>query len=215
MTPPERGAVPAHETRVPANTGWATVVRKGQHLRVRGWTIVDLVALDAHDVRHRFDQARTKTNQSTLFVTTGHALYSKSNVVMMVITEDTFAGRHDLQKGMCSRSVHELALRSGRLREKYGRDLSFEQLPDHGCWENLSAALASYDVPAEDIPSPLNLFQDMSIDVASGHLTNSGVRPTGDDGASVTLRAELDCIVGVSACPDLSVGGRDVFVRVT
>jgi uncharacterized protein YcgI (DUF1989 family) len=199
---------------VPANSGWAAVVSKGQQVRVRGWTIVDLVAFDAHDVRHRFDQARTKTNQTTLFVTTGHVLYSKSNEVMLSITEDTFEGTHDLQKGMCSRAVHELAFRKGLMAAKYLRDVSWEDLPDHGCWENLERALAPYGIPREDIPSPLNLFQHMAIDPHSGHMTNSRLRPSGPDGAHVTFRAEMDCLVALSACPDLSVGGREVLVRV-
>lgn len=206
-------AAPA-EITVPSNTGWTTEVRAGQHIRVRGWTIVDFVVFDAHDLRHRFDQARTKTNQNTLYVTAGHVLYSKSNTVMMTITEDTFEGTHDLQKGMCSRSTHELALRTGRMRESYLRDISLEELPDHGCWENLSRALEPYGVAPEDIPSPLNIFQNMAIDATTGHMTNSRVRPPEDGGAAVTFRAEIDCLVALSACPDLSIGGRDVLVAV-
>jgi uncharacterized protein YcgI (DUF1989 family) len=203
------------ETRVPPNSGWAAVVDRGASFRVRGWTIVDLVLFDAHDIRHRFDQARTKTNQSTLFVSEGHALYSKWNTVLATITEDTFEGHHDLQKGMCSRSVHELAFRSGAMRKKYLRNFSWDDLPDHGCWENLARALSPHGVPPEDIPSPLNLFQHMTIDAESGHMTNSRVRPAGQGGASVTFRAEMDCLVALSACPDLSVGGREVFVSIS
>ena len=210
----EQSPAESGEVVVPPNSGWAGVVAEGQHVRVRGWTIVDFVAFDAHDVRHRFDQARTKTNQSTLFVTAGHVLYSKSNEVMLSIVEDTFEGTHDLQKGMCSRAVHELAFHKGLTAAKYLRDISWEDLPHHGCWENLEAALAPYGIPREDIPSPLNLFQHMAIDPVSGHMTNSRLRPTGPGGAHVTFRAERDCLVALSACPDLSVGGREVLVRV-
>ncbi len=133
---------------------------------------------------------------------------------MLTIVEDTFEGKHDLQKGMCSRSVHELAFRTGRMRESYLRDISWDELPDHGCWENLSEALAPYGVPREDIPSPLNIFQHMAIDAVTGHLTNSRLRPAHGDGAHVTFRAEMDCLVGLSACPDLKIGGREVLVSV-
>jgi uncharacterized protein YcgI (DUF1989 family) len=203
------------EIEVPPNSGWSTNVLKGQHIRVRGWTIVDFVVFDAHDLRHRFDQARTKTNQNTLFVTEGHVLYSKSNAVLMTITEDTFEGTHDLQKGMCSRSTHELALRSGRMKESYLRDISLEELPDHGCWENLSRTLEPHGIAPEDIPSPLNIFQHMAIDAATGHMTNSKLRPPEDGGAYVTFRAEMDCLVALSACPDLSIGGKAVMVSVS
>lgn len=202
------------EIQVPPNSGWATVVSRGQQIRVRGWTIVDFVVFDAHNLRHRFDQARTKTNQNTLFVTEGHVLYSKSNEVMMTITEDTFEGTHDLQKGMCSRSRHELAFHRSRTKESYLREISWNELPDHGCWENLSRAMEPHGVAPEDIPSPLNLFQHMSIDATTGHMTNSRLRPPDGDGASVTFRAEMDCLVALSACPDLSIGGREVMVTV-
>ena len=89
---------------VPANSGAAFEVREGQVLTVHGQTIVDLVAVDLHDISHRFDQARTKANLGKIFVTTGDVLISKLNRDMLRIVEDTFTeGHHDLQYGMCSR----------------------------------------------------------------------------------------------------------------
>jgi hypothetical protein len=55
----------------------------------------------------------------------------------------------------------------------------------------------------------------MTIDVVSGRMTNSDLRPVGDDGARVVFRAEMDCLVAVSACPDVSMGGRDVYLWLT
>jgi uncharacterized protein YcgI (DUF1989 family) len=206
---------PQHdEITVPRNSGWSTLVSQGQQVRVRACTIVDFVVFDAHNLRHRFDQARTKTNQNTLFITEGHVLYSKSNEVLMTITADTFEGTHDLQKGMCSRSTHELAFHRGQMRESYLRDISWEELPDHGCWENLTQTLEPHGIAREDIPSPLNIFQHMAIDATTGHMTNSRLRPPEGDGAYVTFRAEMDCLVALSACPDLSIGGKDVMVSV-
>lgn len=43
-------------------------------------------------------------------------------------------------------------------------------------------------------------------------MTNSRLRPPPEGGAYVTFRAEKDCLVAVSACPDLSIGGREVLV---
>lgn len=202
------------EQTVKSNTGLAMQVKSGQRLQVRGWTIVDLVVFDSANLRERFDQARTKTNQNTLYITVGDVLYSKSNAVLMSIVEDTFDGHHDLQKGMCSRSRHELAFRKKMMRESYTRSVDWDEIPTHGCWENLSSALKPYGVEPEDIPSPFNIFQHMNIDGATGAMTNDPLRPSGPDGACVTLCAEVDCLVAVSACPDLSVGGRDVFVSI-
>jgi uncharacterized protein len=98
------------ETRmVEKNSGAAVVVKKGQRLRIAGKSIVDFVTFNLHDLAERFDQARTKTNQVKIFISTGDILYSKRNNPMLTIVEDTFTeGRHDLQKGMCSRKRFEM-----------------------------------------------------------------------------------------------------------
>jgi uncharacterized protein YcgI (DUF1989 family) len=89
---------------VEKNSGAAIEVKKGRRLRIAGKSIVDFVAFNLHDLTERFDQARTKTNQVKIFISTGDILYSKRNNPMLTIVEDTFKeGRHDLQKGMCCR----------------------------------------------------------------------------------------------------------------
>src|SRR5438046_5154616 len=86
------------------NSGAAFKIKKGQRVRIAGKSIVDFVAFNLHDLTERFDQARTKTNQVKIFISTGDVLYSKRNNPMLTIIGDTFIeGRHDLQKGMCSR----------------------------------------------------------------------------------------------------------------
>jgi uncharacterized protein YcgI (DUF1989 family) len=82
---------------VPKNSGAAFELKKGQRLRIAGKSIVDFVAFNLHDLTERFDQARTKTNQVKIFISTGDVLYSKRNNPMLTIIEDTFTeGRHDL-----------------------------------------------------------------------------------------------------------------------
>lgn len=201
------------EVVVPRNSGRAFVVRKGRFIRVRGKTVCDFVAFNLNNLRERFDQARTKANQHTIYVTTGRVLYSKFNNPMLTIVEDTFTeGHHDLQKGMCSRSRHELAFRNRLMETQYLHELRWEDLPDHGCWENLETALEPWGIAKEDIPSPFNIFQHMEIDARTGLLRNTRVRPIA--GAHVTLRAEMDCLVGVSACPDITVGGQELEVAI-
>jgi hypothetical protein len=119
----------------------------------------------------------------------------------MTITEDTFKeGHHDLQEGMCSRKRHELAAARGVWEKTYGRPLS--EMPPHGCTENLGGILAPYGIALEDVPSPFNIFQDMIIH-PDGELEHSPIRP-GPEGASVTLRAEMDLLVAFSTCPDMA-----------
>jgi uncharacterized protein YcgI (DUF1989 family) len=199
---------------VAKNSGRSFVVKKGQRLRVAGRTVVDFVAFNLHNLRERFDQARTKTNQVKIFISTGDQLFSKENNPLLTIVEDSFKeGKHDLQKGMCSKKRFELVAK-GLAQRKFagGVDLNPqrpEDIPDHGCWENLIDALKGYDIRPEDIPSPFNIWQTMKIDSDTGAMLDTTIRPNTE--AHVDFRAEMDCLVAVSACPQ---SGRGEAIRV-
>ena len=199
---------------VPKNSGAAFEVRTGQRLRIVGRSIVDFVAFNLHDLAERFDQARTKTNQVTIFISTGDVLYSKRNNPMLTIVEDTFKeGRHDLQKGMCSRKRFEMVAQ-GTAKRVFAEGVDInpkkaEEIPDHGCWENLSAAVAPWNISPDDIPSPFNIFQCMRIDPETGAMYDTMIRPK--DEAHVDFCAEMDLLVAVSACPE---SGRGQAIRV-
>jgi uncharacterized protein len=198
------------------NSGRAYEVRRGQVVRIGGRSIVDFVAFNLHDLRERFDQARTKTNQVKIFVSTGDQLISKLNNPMLTIVEDTFKeGRHDLQKGMCSRKRFELVAKGAAKRVfAEGVDINPKKpgdIPDHGCWENLTDALKPWNVAPEDIPSPFNIFQTMRIDPDTGAMLDTLIRPKTE--AHVDLKAEMDCLVAVSACPE-SGRGKEIRVEI-
>jgi uncharacterized protein YcgI (DUF1989 family) len=197
------------EHHLPPRTGWAGVVAPGQRLRiieVDGGQIGDFVVFNAENLRERFDQGRTKANQGRVFITKGHVLYSKKNGVMMTITEDTY-GHHDLQYGMCSNWIFT----SGRYRGFTGgfQPGGGQGMPEFGCWEILTRALEPWKIPAEDIPSPFNVFQTMRIDVETGAL---GIEPGRSmPGDYIELRAEMSCLCALSACP---CGGKASRVQV-
>ena len=199
---------------VAKNSGAALEMRKGQRLRVAGRSIVDFVAFNLHDLNERFDQARTKTNQVKIFISTGDVLYSKRNNPMLTIIEDSFKeGRHDLQKGMCSRKRFEMVAQ-GQAKRIFveGVDINpkrAEEMPDHGCWENLSAAVKSWNIAPDDVPSPFNIFQCMRIDAETGIMYDTMVRPKVE--AHVDFRAEMDLLVALSACPE---SGRGQAIRI-
>lgn len=200
---------------VPKNSGAAVVVKKGQRLRVAGKSIVDFVAFNLHDLNERFDQARTKTNQAKIFISTGDTLFSKRNNPMLTIVDDTFTeGRHDLQKGMCSRKRFEMVAQGASKRVfAEGFDINPkkpEEIPDHGCWENLSEAVKPWKISPDDIPSPFNIFQCMRIDAETGIMYDTMIRPKSE--AHIDFRAEMDSLVAVSACPE---SGRGRAIRLT
>jgi uncharacterized protein len=194
---------------LPYNTGWAGELKKDQILRITATTTVDFVFFRLQNLRERFDQARTKVYNMKLFLSAGDKLMGRNNQHMMTILADGFKeGTHDLQKGMCSGYRFQLAKQEGRLGEYYPRQIA--EIPDHGCYENLSKALAPYGILPEDIPSPFNLNQHMKIDGATGRMEHTQVRP--QPGNFMDLRAEMDLLVALSACPDLPVGGKPVDV---
>jgi len=196
---------------VPYNTGWAGEMKKDQIIRIIATTTVDFVAFHLQNLRERFDQARTKVYNMKLFVSAGDKLMGRDNQHMMTILADGFKeGTHDLQKGMCSGYRFQLAKKEGRLGDYYPREI--KEIPDHGCYENLSRALAPYGIAPEDIPSPLNLNQHMKIDGKNGKMEHTQVRPK--PGSYVDIRAEMDLLVAFSACPDLPVGGKPVDVEI-
>jgi len=199
---------------VPKNSGAAFEVEKGRRLRIAGRSIVDFVAFNLRDLMERFDQARTKTNQAKIFISTGDILYSKRNNPMLTIVADTFkGGRHDLQKGMCSRKRFEMVA-AGIAKRVFaeGVDLNpkrAEAIPDHGCWENLSTALQPWNIAPDDVPSPFNIFQCMRIDPDTGIMYDTMTRPQSE--AYIDLRPEMDLLFAASACPE---SGRGQAIRV-
>jgi uncharacterized protein YcgI (DUF1989 family) len=200
------------EHEIATNTGWATELGKGKVLRVTAMTGVALVCFNARDLTERFDQARSKVYNMRIWIGAGEQLFSKLNNPMMTMVADGFApeGRHDLQYGMTSRQVLAVAAREGtpaRWTHLKGR-----AVPDHGCNENLAAALAPWRIAAHDVPMPLNLFQHTEIDTATGEIRPLSLRPSRP--VSVDLRAEMDLVVALSACLDLEASASGHPVRV-
>jgi hypothetical protein len=64
--------------------------------------------------------------------------------------------------------------------------------------DSLHAALAAIGVKVEGTPSPLNLWMNIPVG-ADG--TIEWAEPLSKPGDYVVLRAALDCIVAMSACP--------------
>lgn len=201
------------EHTIAHNTGWSCEVDAGRIIRLTATTTIDFIAFEKANIRERFDQARTKVYNGKIFVSTGDTLMSRSNRLMMTIIEDSWSeGTHDLQKGMCSASRFKLAAGEGRLEEYYNHPIA--EIPDHGCWENLTRAMEPWSIAPEDLPSPFNVFQHMDIDGKTGIMLHTEHRPTRPE--HMDLRAEMDLVIAVSACPDLAAagGGREVTVTI-
>ena len=187
---------------IPPDEGRALVLRNGESIRIYSEWHVDFVLFDSNNLKERFSQARTKANQGKIFVSTNDKLYSKSNLVMAVITGDTY-GKHDLQYGMCSTWVYQ--------NVKYIADFAKQKrgsVPKHGCWESISGALEKWNIDPLDIPDPLNVFQTVDINPVDGKMTPVPIHLSQQD--YLQLRAEMDILVAASPCPS---GGRTAKIE--
>jgi len=71
--------------------------------------------------------------------------------------------------------------------------------PLDGCHEIISKAVASYGILPEDVPDSFDLFMDYRHDCDRGIFKIS--EPVSKPGDYVEFLAEMDCLVGLSVCP--------------
>ena len=177
------------KTIIAPRSGTAFMLSRGQTLTItdpQGEQVADLLAYNADDVREVLSSGRTLDYASRIFLTTGDPLYSNRSQVMMTIVQDS-VGRHDFLLTPCSKDTFRIIYE--------------DTDPHRGCFGNLSAALAPYGIGEDDIPVAFNCFMNVAIDANTGELT---VRPPlSRAGDSIALRAEMDLVIGLTACSAL------------
>ena len=179
---------------IPERSGTAFALPKGATLTVidpRGEQVADLLAFNIDDLGEAISSGRTLDYAETIYLTMGHKLYSNRSRVMLDIIGDT-VGRHDFLLTPCSIDtfVH-----------------FYPDLPVHrGCFGNLAEALAPYGVMPDAIPTAFNCFMNVPIDGVTGKLRV--LPPVSKAGDSITFRAAMDLVIGLTACsaPDSNGG---------
>jgi hypothetical protein len=172
-------------TRLAPQTGAAFVLAAGESLTVtdpEGEQVADLIAFSRERIPAWLSSGRTFDYNDTLRLSQGHILYSNRSIPMLTITEDT-VGRHDFLYTPCSAETFSLI---------YG-------LTGHhpSCLENLASTLEPHGIRANDIPTTFNIFMNVDID-AAGRLSIGP--PLSRPGDHITLRAETDLLIGLTAC---------------
>jgi uncharacterized protein YcgI (DUF1989 family) len=171
--------------RLPPQTGTAVEVSVGQLLRVsdpQGEQVSDMISFSRTDVNEWLSSGRTIDYANTIYPTTGNVLYSNRSRPMWTIMDDT-VGRHDFLLTPCSPDTFRII---------YG-------IQDYhpSCLENLSNALAPYGITPDAIPTTLNIFMNVEVD-SSGKIDI--LPPRSKAGDFILLRAEMDMVVGITAC---------------
>jgi uncharacterized protein YcgI (DUF1989 family) len=166
-------------------SGTAFELEKGQHLRVidlEGEQVADLTAFNEEDHEEWLSSGRTIDYANTIYLTTDHLLYSNRSRPMLTIVQDD-VGRHDFLLTPCSPETFKIIYE----RETY----------HPSCFENLHTNLERFGIPPDRIPTTLNIFMNVSV---AGNGTLSIDPPRSRAGDSITFRAEMDLIVGLTAC---------------
>ncbi len=167
-------------------TGIAFELKRGQVLRVmdpEGEQVSDVVAFAREDHSERLSSGRSLDYNNTIYLTTGHVLYSNRSNPMFSILEDR-VGKHDFLLTPCSPETFEILYED---HEGY----------HPSCLENLTKNLQRFGILQDDIPTTFNVFMNVDI-LPSGELKIGP--PLSKPGDFVDLRAEMDLAVGITAC---------------
>jgi uncharacterized protein len=160
-----------------------------------------------------FSASRTRSVLSKLIpsVKSHDVLYTNKSLPLFTLLEDTTSGVHDTLFGCCDRFRYH--------------NLGIEDYEHPSCAENMHVALREAAVAGvfppgtistEWTPDPLNVF--MNVPILSGLEREAGggkiacIPPESKAGEYIVLRAELDCVAVMSACPNDVIPGVNAGV---
>ena len=171
---------------IPARQGKAVRLRQVQVVKIintAGQQVIDTWAFNAADLHEFMSMEHSRVAIGHIIPAVGDALVTNKRRPILTLVEDTSGGVHDTLFAACDRWRYEL--------------LGCQGYHDN-CTDNLAAGLAELGLAPPETPAPLNLF--MNIPVVDGNRVE--VRPpVSTPGSHVAMRAEMDCVVAFSACP--------------
>lgn len=172
--------------RVAAGTGRAFEVAAGYLVEIvapDGPQVADTWAFALPELDEFLSTEHTRSCLDRLTPRVGDAFYSNRRRPMLTVVQDTSPGYHDLLLSACDVGRYTLLGHQGY---------------HANCVDNLRSALDEMHLEAPEIPSPVNVFENVSIE-DDGTLHIEPPLLTG--GESFTLRAEVNLVLVVSACP--------------
>jgi uncharacterized protein len=173
-------------TTIPGAHARAFELATGAQLRIvnlEGSQVVDCWAFNAANFDEFLSNEHTRSCLEKLIPQTGDSLFSNRRRPILSIVEDTSPGIHDLLLSACDIERYRLLGVEG-----YHRN----------CADNLREALAGIGREPPEIPSPFNIFENVSIGENGSLSIEAPVVKAGD---TITLRAELGIVLVLSCCP--------------
>ncbi|KRC12122.1 aminomethyltransferase [Hydrogenophaga sp. Root209] len=194
--------IPAYGKRyvVPARQGRAVLVRAGEQLELinpHGSQVCDLWAFCADGMHEHLSMEHVRAHLDRTIPRVADALVTNRRRAILTLLEDSSPGIHDTLIAACDLPRY--------------RSLGVSGYHDN-CSDNLRMALAAIGRHASEVPAPFNVWMNNPVGVDGGI---SWLPPVSRPGDHVTLRAEMDAIVVMSACPQdlVPVNGEDCVPR--
>jgi len=177
----------AESLHVPAREGRAVRIEAGRRFRVidvEGGQVADTWAFVADDPGEFHSAQHTRVHVGRLFPQAGEQFVTNTRRPILLLEEDATPGIHDMLCAACDPARY-----AGLGVEGWHAS----------CEENLQTALRAVGVePPRFAPQPINLFMNTP---ARADGTIDWLPAETAAGDHVVLRAELDIVVAVSACP--------------
>jgi uncharacterized protein YcgI (DUF1989 family) len=182
---------------LPARRGKAVRLHEGQALKVintHGQQVVDTWAFNAADLAEFMSMEHMRQVLNRIVPRVGDPLATNQRRPILALIEDTSPGVHDTLLAACDIWRY--------------RNVGCAGYHDN-CRDNLFAGMAELGLTPPECPSPLNLWMNTPV---VGGLRIDWLPPVSRPGDYVVLRAELDCIVALSACPQdmVPINGVDL-----
>ena len=173
-------------------SGTAFSLECGQVLKVidpEGMQVSDLVAFASNNTREALPNGRTFDYEETLQLSEGNQLWSNRSQAMLSIIEDK-VGTHDFLLTPCSKDTF--------------RHFYPEKPVHRGCFGNLAEALAPYGIEPDQIPCAFNVFMNVPVAPDGSLRVDPPISKPGD---YIRLRAEMDLVIGLTACSAYASNG--------
>jgi uncharacterized protein len=171
---------------IPARKGKAVFLTKGQQVKIintHGQQVIDTWAFNRTDLTECMSMEHSRASLSRIMAKVGDSMVTNRRRPILRLLEDTSPGIHDTLIAACDRHRYDL--------------LGCRVYHDN-CTDNLATAMAELGLTLPKTPSPWNLFMNIPVKSDGSVSFKPPVCKAGD---YTVLRAEMDCVIAFSACP--------------
>lgn len=171
---------------VPARCGRAVRLKAGQTIRIintHGTQVCDTWLFNSEDLSEFLSMEHARAHIDRIIPQPGDELFSNRRRTIGTLVSDTSPGIHDTLIAACD--LHRYT------------NLGVAGYHD-SCADNMRLALQAIGLRAREVPQPFNLW--MNIPVSADH-SIAWLPPVSKAGDYVEIKAAMDCVVVMSACP--------------